>query len=152
MNMRAVDWIEALADMAAGTDLDEVSLAWPGGQVRLLRTMTGRFEPADPPVPGLARGAQSGANSALSIRAGAVGRLVRTHPLRTEPWVRLGQSVRKGEVLCALQIGHVLLPVTAPADGRVVAWPVEAGTVVDYGRELAILETSKPAPGQKEST
>lgn len=49
-------------------------------------------------------------------------------------------TVKKTAVLGLLQVGVLLLPVTAPEDGTVTASLAANGTVVGYGKPLFELE------------
>jgi len=76
------------------------------------------------------------ARAICQVRAGSVGRLRLVHPLRSQALVQPGQAVRMGQVLALLQIGAVLLPVTAPCAGRVGQWLAQDGALVGYGDPL----------------
>lgn len=75
------------------------------------------------------------------VRAGSVGWLRLSHPLRTQALVQPGQQVRRGQALALLQIGAVLLPVSAPCAGRVARWLAQDGVRVGYGEPLLEIET-----------
>lgn len=123
-----------LAD--AGIDCAEVS--GPGWQVRLHRDthylachVGGVDNPASlpdsplPPDP-----------FTMKVTAPLAGVFLECHPVRTSPLTRIGARVKSGDILALLQIGRLLVPVAAPADGVIVGVLAAERTTVGYGREL----------------
>jgi acetyl-CoA carboxylase biotin carboxyl carrier protein len=70
------------------------------------------------------------------VRAGSVGLLLHTHPLRSEPLVKVGQQVAAGQALALLKIGLVLLPVSAPRAGVVSRIVAPDASAVGFGEPL----------------
>jgi propionyl-CoA carboxylase alpha chain len=52
-----------------------------------------------------------------------------------------GDTVRSGQLVCVLEAMKMEHPVTAPADGVVRTLPVRAGTQVEAGALLAVVDT-----------
>jgi acetyl-CoA carboxylase biotin carboxyl carrier protein len=63
-----------------------------------------------------------------------------SHPLHTAPLVWPGADVRAGQPLGLLQIGALLLPVTAPKDATLVTMLIADGESVGYATALIELE------------
>ncbi len=72
----------------------------------------------------------------VTVKASSVGLFLRTHPVATEPLARIGQRVDAGQLIGLLNIGPLLLPVSAPQAGIVDALHVESGIAVGYGAPL----------------
>jgi urea carboxylase len=60
--------------------------------------------------------------------------------------VRVGEQVREGQTLMAVEAMKMEAPVTAPADGVVHSVVVEPGAHVGPGAVLAVIRTAAPAP------
>ncbi|MGJ7558617.1 acetyl-CoA carboxylase biotin carboxyl carrier protein [Variovorax sp. RB3P1] len=72
----------------------------------------------------------------VTVKASSVGLFLRTHPVAAEPFARIGQRVDAGQLIGLLNIGPLLLPVSAPQAGIVDALHVESGIAVGYGAPL----------------
>jgi len=79
-------------------------------------------------------------NDTTLISANSVGVFLHRHPLREAALARPGADVRAGQTLGLLQIGMLLLPVTAPRDGTVGGTLVAHGSAVGYGTPLLQLQ------------
>lgn len=53
-----------------------------------------------------------------------------------EPYVKVGDSVRKGDVLCIIEAMKLMNEITADADGTISEVCVKNGQVVDFGTVL----------------
>ena len=133
--MPTAEQLQQMAAWLAGTDIGLLELRTPRGTVRL-----GRNGGAASEIVRL-HGTANGDDPAPIVAASAeVGVFLHTHPLRDAPVVRLGARVAAGQALGLLQIGPLLLPVSAPVAGRVAAVRVETGRVVGYGTTLFELQ------------
>lgn len=122
-----------LADRLQGwlqtTDIGLLELRGPGVFIRLQTHEAERAAaPAAPPP------------EARTLRAGSVGVLRLSHPLRAQALVQPGQAVDTGQTLALLQIGAVLLPVNAPCAGVLGEWLAQDGAVLGYGQPLIDIE------------
>lgn len=149
-------WVGQLEASLRGTDIALLEVQAPGVSLRLRRVPDGSVvdkaagsspvpadAPQDAPSHRPAEGApKDQAPPSCQVRAGSVGWLRLAHPLRTQALVQPGQVVRRGQALALLQIGAVLLPVSAPCAGRVARWLAQDGTRVGYGEPLLEIETN----------
>lgn len=74
-----------------------------------------------------------------TITAPGPGIIWFSHPLNDQPLSKPGDTVVSGDVVALLGIGHLLLPVRAPASGVVQQPCLTNGCVVEYGTELITL-------------
>lgn len=139
MNEMPVAQVRQLSEWLEGTDITLLELSGPGEVLVRLRRggapenagVAARIRPAELAPPATA--------AATIVRARSVGTLLLTHPLRTEPLAAVGQDVVAGQPLALLQIGLVLLPVTAPRAGTVSRIVAAHESAVGFGTPLVEL-------------
>jgi acetyl-CoA carboxylase biotin carboxyl carrier protein len=76
----------------------------------------------------------------ITIRAPSPGIFLDRHPLHERAIAMVAADVRAGEPLGFLQIGPLLLAVSAPRSGTVTDMPIEHGTIIGYGTPLFELQ------------
>ena len=81
----------------------------------------------------------------LNVCAPSVGLLRRGQVAANTCLVAIGERVRAGDVLAAIDVLGEFVPVTAPAAGRIVGMLVEDGAAVGYGQPLALLQAGRSA-------
>ena len=123
-----LDDVRQLSAWLEATDIDMMELQGPGARLCLRRNGT-RIEIASD-------SAEEAAGPLTVVQAPSVGVFLHEHPLRGEPLAGRGTRVRAGQVVGLLQVGTLLLPVTAPQDGTVEALLVAQGAVVGWGTPL----------------
>ncbi|MHA6887729.1 acetyl-CoA carboxylase biotin carboxyl carrier protein [Ralstonia pseudosolanacearum] len=139
-----VEQIRQICTWLAATDITEFDLQGPGLHLSLrnARAVAPRIGAQPTPPASVAPAALVGAASTVStevVRAGSVGVFRHQHPQQTAPLAAVGAAVRASQPLGLLQIGPLLLPVTAPCDALVQDMPVPDGTVVGWGTSLVVL-------------
>ena len=90
-------------------------------------------EPAKAPV-------QPAANTGTPINSPIVGTFYRAPSPGADPLVKVGDTVKKGQVVCIIEAMKLLNEVEADADGVVKEVCVENGQPVEFGQALFILE------------
>ena len=145
MNQRE---IRRLADLLRDYGLTEVEVEREGVRVRLRR------EPGAPAVPSAgsvvaAPAAASPVVSAapaaseahlLTIEAPMVGTFYRAPSPDAQPFVRDGDRVKKGQVVCIIEAMKLMNEIESKIAGRVVKVLVENTQPVEYGQPLFLLE------------
>jgi acetyl-CoA carboxylase biotin carboxyl carrier protein len=141
--MEALERLRELATWLASTDICLLDLRGPQMHLRLRRdggTMgevvqvdTGDDSPT-------AIASTTPQTDTTLVSASSVGVFLHRHPLRDAPLARPGADVGAGQTLALLQIGALLLPVTAPHDGVLAGPLVTHGTAVGYGTPLLQLQ------------
>ena len=121
--------IPQLAAWLADTDIGLLELNTPQGTLRLGRRGEDIVE-----LPAEVTEAET-----VSVQAPSVGMFLHSHPLATTPLVRIGEHVQTGQAVGLLQIGPLLLPVTAPQAGIVDGIHAAEGLAVGYGMPLVEL-------------
>ncbi len=107
-----------------------------GGVVRLERSVSVAAAPAvvqSAPTPASA----PVSDPALStIKSPMVGVFYRAPAENAEPYVKVGDTVKKGTVLCLIEAMKMMNEIVAEEDGVIAEICVENGQVVDFDREL----------------
>ena len=131
-----LDTLEQLSAWLAATDIALLELRGPGVHVRLRRdgALGVPMLDAAPPDAGTA-----GRPPRFLAAASSVGVFLHAHPLNDALLAQPGAAVSAGQVLGLLQIGALLLPVTAPQDGTVIGTLVAHGERVGFGTPLVEL-------------
>jgi acetyl-CoA carboxylase biotin carboxyl carrier protein len=71
-----------------------------------------------------------------------VGTFYRSPSPAAESYVREGQSVKRGDVLCIVEAMKLMNEIEADFGGKVVSILVENGQPVEFGEPLFVIETS----------
>ena len=148
MNQRE---IRRLADLLRDYGLTEVEVEREGVRVRLRR------EPAALAAPSAGSAAATSAAAAaaspavsaepaaseahlLTIEAPMVGTFYRAPSPDAQPFVRDGDRVKKGQVVCIIEAMKLMNEIESKVAGRVVKVLVENTQPVEYGQPLFLLE------------
>ncbi len=147
MNQRE---IRRLAELLREYGLSEVEVEREGVRIRLRResppVAAAAFGPAGAASPATAipavGAAAPGANEAhlLTIEAPMVGTFYRAASPDAQPFVRDGDRVKKGQVVCIIEAMKLMNEIESKVAGRVVKVLVENAQPVEYGQPLFLLE------------
>ncbi len=148
MNQRE---IRRLAELLRDYGLTEVEVEREGVRVRLRRepapmaaapALPGAPAPALPAVATTLATAAAEASEAhlLTIEAPMVGTFYRAPSPDAQPFVRDGDRVKKGQVVCIIEAMKLMNEIESKVAGRVVKVLVENTQPVEYGQPLFLLE------------
>src|SRR5439155_1730150 len=87
-----------------------------------------------------ARVADVAAPAAITIEAPMVGTFYRASAPTADPFVREGDVVKEGQVICIIEAMKLMNEIESKAGGRVLKILVENGQPVEYGQPLFLLE------------
>jgi acetyl-CoA carboxylase biotin carboxyl carrier protein len=142
--------IRRLADLLREYGLSEVEVEREGVRVRLRREIQAAPEsltPAAPRVVAVPSGVPIAdvAPSAeeahlLTVEAPMVGTFYRAPSPDAQPFVRDGDRVKKGQVVCIIEAMKLMNEIESKVAGRVVKVLVENAQPVEYGQPLFLLE------------
>lgn len=133
-----IDSLQQLATSLADAGIGLLELRGPGVLLRLGRDAAdvAAVVEASVSTPGPSRATPS---SGTTVNAPAAGVFLHTHPMQSTPLAPVGAPVRAGAPIGLLQIGALLLPVTAPRAAVVAGLLVAHGATVGYGTPLVEL-------------
>jgi acetyl-CoA carboxylase biotin carboxyl carrier protein len=156
-----VDDIERLVRLVAETDLGELEIRHGGVHVRIARHAPaaapaaapqpqGSWGPppswgAPPPLPppaGAAAAAPAPADEEAGlhvITSSMVGTFYRRPNPEAAPFVKEGDAVKKGQVICILEAMKILNEIESDVSGTVVRVHPEDGQPVEFGEKLFVI-------------
>lgn len=150
----AIDFerVRELARIASEFDLAEVEVD-PSGRIRVVRRPAAPAGPAAavtslgaPFLPGpsalalLPATEAAGPDRAAAISSPFVGTFYGAASPEAEPFVRVGEIVRKGQVVCIVEAMKLMNEIESDYDGRVLEALVKNGDHVEYGQPLFRIE------------
>jgi acetyl-CoA carboxylase biotin carboxyl carrier protein len=140
--------IRALLELLREYGLTEIEVEREGERLRLRRepAQTPPLLAAPAPVPPTTTGAaavapaRTDATPLLTIDAPMVGTFYRSPAPDAQPYVREGDAVKKGQVVCIIEAMKLMNEIEAKVAGRVAKVLVENAQPVEYGQPLFVLE------------
>jgi acetyl-CoA carboxylase biotin carboxyl carrier protein len=141
--------IRRLAELLREYGLSEVEVEREGVRIRLRREAApvaaapaGPLSTAPTPVGSLVAAEAAGADEAhlLTIEAPMVGTFYRAPAPDAQPFVREGDRVKKGQVVCIVEAMKLMNEIESKVAGRVAKVLVENSQPVEYGQPLFLLE------------
>lgn len=138
MNLEQLKEIIRLFEASSLTALDVRS---EGERVRLRRDERGKAAPApradsQAAVAPATPDAGLDFNRIIEVKSPVVGIFYEAPEPGGKPFVQVGDQVRKGDVLCLIEVMKQVTEVTAPQDGQVADICLTNGSVVEFGQTL----------------
>lgn len=90
--------------------------------------------PAPAPAP-----APVAAADGVAVKAPMLGVFYAASAPDAEPFVKVGDRVKKGDILCIIEAMKMMNEITAEADGTVAEIKAENGKIVEFGQVLFLL-------------
>ncbi len=144
--------IRELLDMIQKTDVTELQIEREGVKVRVRRD---RFFPAVESIPLPAHthapAASPGGGETVDLTTGEetrlrtitspiVGTFYRSSSPESSPFVDVGETVNKGQVLCIIEAMKLMNEIESDTDGTITKILVENGQAVEYGEPLFLID------------
>ena len=123
--------IRKYAQLMAEYGLTGLEFRTAGDTVRMERSGA----PASVSTP-VAAPAPEASTDTVSVTSPMVGVFYRAPAENAEPYVKVGDTVKAGTVLCLVEAMKMMNEITAECDGIIAEICVENSQVVDFGKEL----------------
>ena len=145
---RLVELTRRLAAVAAELGLSEIEVESAGTRLRVQRAAA----PAAPVVHAAPTSVASvptiepavvadvAAPAAITVEAPMVGTFYRASSPTADPFVREGDVVKQGQIVCIIEAMKLMNEIESKAAGRIVKVLVDNGQPVEYGQPLFLLE------------
>lgn len=131
--------IRKYAQLMKELELTGLEITEDNRVVRLERNVTVAAVAAEPVVPATAPATAPGGQAesdCLSVTSPIVGLFYAAAAENAEPYVSLGDRVKKGQTLCIVEAMKLMNEITADCDGVIDKICVTNGQMVEYGTEL----------------
>src|SRR5262245_49175516 len=160
-----LDEIKQILDMMRQHDLAEFELERDNVKIRLRKNSAGGWNgtlpqmPSMPyvaapvPAPPAAGDGSAPASPILApanedidlaiVKSPIVGTFYRSAEPGASPFTDVGQTVKKGQVLCIIEAMKLMNEINAECDGEIVKVYVENGQAVHYGERLFAIKPSQ---------
>jgi acetyl-CoA carboxylase biotin carboxyl carrier protein len=141
------DAVRELARIASEFDLSEVETD-PSGRIRVARRVervAAAPAAASPQPAGLTlmpTSVEKPDESAAMITSPFVGTFYRSPSPEAASFVEVGQTIRKGQVVCIVEAMKLMNEIESDLDGKVLDVLVKNGAHVEYGQALFRIEKS----------
>jgi acetyl-CoA carboxylase biotin carboxyl carrier protein len=133
--------------VVAELGLAEVELEHGGLRLRVQRSVgaadaVGSRPLASPaaPTPAQSSPEQLAVSALVSVEAPMVGTFYRASSPSAEPYVREGDLVKHGQILCTIEAMKLMNEIESKVSGRVARILVENGQAVEYGQPLFLID------------
>ena len=142
-----LDRIRELAALLDEYALSAVSASWGDVRVRLERNPAPAALPPSPPAPSTPppaaatpEPAEAFPSTQLKIESPMVGTFYRASSPGADPYVREGDIIKEGQILCIIEAMKLMNEIEAKVAGRIVKILAENGLAVEYGQPLFLVE------------
>ncbi|HEY3100582.1 MAG TPA: acetyl-CoA carboxylase biotin carboxyl carrier protein [Methylomirabilota bacterium] len=150
---RLIELTRRLAAVAAELGLTEIEVESAGTRLRVQRAgaatapvvhaVSAPIVSATPTSVEPAIVADVAAPAGITVEAPMVGTFYRASSPTAEPFVREGDVVKEGQILCIIEAMKLMNEIESKAAGRIVKILVENGQPVEYGQPLFLLEPQR---------
>jgi acetyl-CoA carboxylase biotin carboxyl carrier protein len=147
---RLVELTRRLAAVAAELGLSEIEVESAGTRLRVQRAaapvapvvhaVPTSVASAPPTTVESAVVADVAAPAGVTVEAPMVGTFYRASSPTADPFVREGDVVKQGQILCIIEAMKLMNEIESKAAGRIVKILVDNGQPVEYGQPLFLLE------------
>jgi acetyl-CoA carboxylase biotin carboxyl carrier protein len=138
------DLVRRLGGLLPELGLSEIEVGIGETRIRLTRTpaaggaTSAAAVTASTPPP--AHVADALAFAGITIEAPMVGTFYRASSPTAEPYVREGDVVKEGQILCIIEAMKLMNEIETRAGGRIAKILVDNGHAVEYGQPLFLIE------------
>ena len=137
-----LEYLRTLVDFMKETELDEVEVAQDGGSIRLRRNLAStEAAPAvqTVQVPQVQEPVAAPQPTGHTLKSPMVGTFYRSSSPDADPFVNVGDKVKKGQTICIIEAMKTMNQIEADKDGTIGNIVAENATPVEYGHPLFII-------------
>jgi len=136
--------VRQLIDLALARGLSELEVSRGETRIRIRREVAHAAAPVAPPPSSVAPSPPEQAERAgahlVTVEAPMVGTFYRASSPTADPYVREGDVIKEGQVLCIIEAMKLMNEIESKAAGRISKILVENGQPVEYGQPLFLIE------------
>lgn len=134
--------IKELAKILNEFDLSVIDISEGDSKIRLEKSgqaIEKTIQPAvvaSPPAAEDPAGKEVNFNEIKEIKSPMVGVFYQAPSPESPPFVKIGDKIKKGDVLCIIEAMKVMNEITAEFDGEIVDICAKSGEIVEFGQTL----------------
>ncbi|HEY8418952.1 MAG TPA: acetyl-CoA carboxylase biotin carboxyl carrier protein [Clostridia bacterium] len=132
--------IKELAKILNEFDLNVIDISEGDSKIRLEKTGCAPEKPqaavVAPPVIAQETEKEVDFNEIKEIKSPMVGVFYQAPSPESPPFVKIGDKIKKGDVLCIIEAMKLMNEITAEFDGEIVDICAKNGEIVEYGQTL----------------
>ncbi|HNQ78896.1 MAG TPA: acetyl-CoA carboxylase biotin carboxyl carrier protein [Acidobacteriota bacterium] len=149
-----LDEIKKLIEILEKSKLEELDVSYGDVHLRLSKTPAPQAQVQAAPQVMVHAAAPQAAQSSLQqaqpqanapagyeIKSPMVGTFYRSPAPNAEPFIKIGDPVKKGQTLCIIEAMKLMNEIECEVDGRVAAIRIQNAEPVEYGEVLMIIDT-----------
>ncbi len=149
--------IRRLIKLVEESNVEELEISRWGRKVRISKkarassannsestaaTVVSLEQPSSAPAAETPASSEAEAENLVAIKSPMVGTCYRAATPGAEPFVKTGQVVEKGVVVCIVEAMKLMNEIESEISGRIVKILVEDGQPVEFGQSLFLVEPS----------
>ena len=134
------DLVRRLGGLLPELGLAELEVTTGETRIRLTRTPPGVPAAVTASSPPPAHVADALSFAGITIEAPMVGTFYRASSPTADPYVREGDLVKEGQILCIIEAMKLMNEIETRAGGRIAKILVDNGQAVEYGQPLFLIE------------
>ena len=136
--------VRQLIDLALARGLSELEVSRGETRIRIRREVAHAAAPIAPPPSSVAPSPPEQAERAgahlVTVEAPMVGTFYRAPSPTADPYVREGDVIKEGQVLCIIEAMKLMNEIESKVSGRVAKILVDNGQPVEYGQPLFLID------------
>jgi acetyl-CoA carboxylase biotin carboxyl carrier protein len=143
--------IEQLIELLEKSSISEIEVSKWGKKIRVSRqggnvvvqNSGGVLAPSQPATPAQAPAEAADDESSLqgvAIKSPMVGTFYRSPSPEVDPFIKVGDHVKKGDTLCIIEAMKIMNEVEAEVSGVILDIQIENAQPVEYGQTLFLIE------------
>ncbi len=139
--------IREMIDLMNKNNLNELEVEKDGSKIRLKKTAGGIVQNGEEkiilsqPLPVQnPQAAEVKAKNTIEVKAPMVGTFYRSPSPEAPPFIDIGQTIEKGQVICIIEAMKLMNEIKSDVKGKVVDVLVENGNPVEFGQVLLLIE------------
>ena len=132
-----------LADICVELNLAEIEIAAGEVRVRVTRGSVPAVAPLASPAPsggGTTPAVEPIPSGFVTIEAPMVGTFYRASSPGADPYVREGDTVKQGQILCIIEAMKLMNEIESKVSGRIAKILVDNAQAVEFGQPLFLLD------------
>lgn len=136
-----IDDLREIIELLKDTDVTELELEREGSRLRLKRGKPGPLAGAlRAQAPEVQMAEEEEAQRLITVTAPLVGTFYRSPSPEASQFVEVGDTVKKGQVLCIIEAMKLMNEIESEVEGSIVRILVENAQPVEYGEPLFLIE------------